>query len=95
MALDEKIYKLRRDKLKQIEALGQRAYPTKYEFTHTIPTILAEYSGKKRRAIGESAGQRARGWAHHGHPVDGESGIRASATSREEAADLREERRRR
>ena len=46
MALDENIYKLRLDKLKQIEALGQRAYPTKYEFTHTVPAVLAEYSDK-------------------------------------------------
>ena len=46
MALDEKIYELRREKLKQIEALGQQAYPRKYEFTHTIPRILAEYSEK-------------------------------------------------
>jgi lysyl-tRNA synthetase, class II len=45
LALDENIYQLRLDKLKQIEALGQRAYPTKYEFTHTIPQILAEHSG--------------------------------------------------
>ena len=46
MALDEKIYELRREKLKQIEALGQQVYPRKYEFTHTIPQILAEYSEK-------------------------------------------------
>ena len=46
MALDENIYKLRCEKLKQIEALGQRTYPTKYEFTHTIPAILAVYSQK-------------------------------------------------
>ncbi len=44
MALDEKIHDLRRDKLKQIEALGQPAYPSKYEFTHTIPQILEAYS---------------------------------------------------
>ena len=44
MALDENIYKLRLEKLKQIEALGQRVYPTKYEFTHTIPQILGAYS---------------------------------------------------
>jgi len=44
LALDEKIYEQRREKLKQIEALGQRAYPTKYEFTHTIPDILKHYS---------------------------------------------------
>ncbi len=46
MALDENIYRLRLEKLKQIEALGQTAYPTQFQFTHTIPTILAEYSQK-------------------------------------------------
>ena len=46
MALDEKIYELRREKLKQIEALGQQIYPRKYEFTHTISQILAEHSEK-------------------------------------------------
>ena len=51
MALDENIYKLRREKLQQIEALGQRTYPTKYEFTHTIPAILAEYSPKSAEEL--------------------------------------------
>ena len=46
MPLDEKIYELRREKLKQIEALGQPAYPRKYDFSHTIPEILTEYSDK-------------------------------------------------
>jgi lysyl-tRNA synthetase class 2 len=46
LALDEKIYELRREKLKQIEALGQQVYPRRYEFTHTIPQILAAYSEK-------------------------------------------------
>ena len=46
MALDENIYKLRLEKLQQIEALGQRLYPSRYEFTHTIPQILAEHSDK-------------------------------------------------
>jgi len=46
LALDENIYELRIEKLKQIEALGQQAYPRKYEFTHTIPQILSEYAGK-------------------------------------------------
>ncbi len=46
MALDQKIYELRRDKLKQIEALGQAAYPYRYETTHIIPQILDEYSPK-------------------------------------------------
>ncbi len=46
MAFDENVYELRRQKLKQIEALGQIAYRSKFEFTHTIPQILAEYSEK-------------------------------------------------
>jgi len=46
LALDENIYQLRLDKLKQIEALGQHVYPTKYEFTHTIPQIVGEQSTK-------------------------------------------------
>lgn len=44
MALDEKIFELRGDKLKQIEALGQESYPTKYDATHTIPNIWTSYS---------------------------------------------------
>jgi lysyl-tRNA synthetase class 2 len=51
LALDENIYKLRREKLKQIEALGQRVYPTKYVFTHTIPAILAEYLHKSAEEL--------------------------------------------
>jgi len=54
LALDENIYKLRLDKLKQIEALGQRAYPTKYEFTHTIPQILAAYSESQAEQLESS-----------------------------------------
>ena len=46
LAFDENVYELRRQKLKQIEALGQTAYRSKYEFTHTIPQILTETSDK-------------------------------------------------
>jgi lysyl-tRNA synthetase class 2 len=46
LALDDKIYRQRREKLKQIEALGQQAYPRKYEFTHTVEQILADSSTK-------------------------------------------------
>jgi lysyl-tRNA synthetase class 2 len=46
LALDDNIYQLRRDKLKQIEALGQESYPRRYDFTHTLPQILAEFSSR-------------------------------------------------
>jgi lysyl-tRNA synthetase, class II len=54
LALDENIYQLRLEKLKQIEALGQRAYPTKYQFTHTIAQILAEDSAKSAEQLESS-----------------------------------------
>jgi len=43
LALDDKIYDLRRDKLKQIEALGQQVYPNKYTAHQTISKVRAEY----------------------------------------------------
>jgi len=46
LALDENIYEIRREKLKKIEALGQPAYPTKYNFSHTVPEILAKHGGE-------------------------------------------------
>jgi lysyl-tRNA synthetase, class II len=54
LALDEHIYELRRDKLKQIEALGQQAYPRKYEFTHTLDRILTDYTAKTAEELEES-----------------------------------------
>jgi lysyl-tRNA synthetase class 2 len=47
MSLEDNIFQLRRDKLQQIETLGQSAYPYKYEFTHLIPQILADYGEKQ------------------------------------------------
>jgi lysyl-tRNA synthetase class 2 len=46
LSLEKKIYELRQQKLKQIEALGQQAYPHKFAFTHTIPEILSEFGQK-------------------------------------------------
>jgi len=46
LPLDENIYEIRREKLKKIEALGQPAYPRKFNFSHTVPQILSEYGGQ-------------------------------------------------
>ena len=54
MALDENIYEIRREKLTKIEALGQPAYPAKYNFSHTISQILAKHSGETAEEL-ESA----------------------------------------
>jgi lysyl-tRNA synthetase class 2 len=52
LALDQKIYDLRKEKLKQIEALGQMSYPYRYETTHTIPQILDAYQPKTAEELG-------------------------------------------
>ena len=51
MALDQKIYQLRKEKLAQIEALGQLAYPYRYETTHAIPQIVDEFTAKSAEEL--------------------------------------------
>ncbi len=46
MSLEQKIYELRWQKLKDIQALGHLPYPHKFESTHTASQILAEYSDR-------------------------------------------------
>jgi lysyl-tRNA synthetase class 2 len=40
---ERNLFALRQEKLKQIEALGQRAYPNSFSATHTLPEIRAKY----------------------------------------------------
>ena len=40
---ERNLFALRQEKLKQIEALGQRAYPNSFPATHAIPEIRAKY----------------------------------------------------
>ena len=53
MSFEESVYQLRQQKLREIEALGQLAYPHKFAFTHTIPQILAEYTDKTAEQLAE------------------------------------------
>ena len=46
MSFEESVYQLRQQKLKEIEALGQLAYPHKFAASHTIPEILRDYNQK-------------------------------------------------
>ncbi|HVO61833.1 MAG TPA: amino acid--tRNA ligase-related protein, partial [Terriglobales bacterium] len=51
MPLDDKIYDLRRDKLKQIEALGQPAYPNKYDVHQTIEKVWHDYENWSKEQL--------------------------------------------
>ena len=46
MSFEENVYQLRQQKLREIEALGQQAYPHKFAATHTAPQILTDYNQK-------------------------------------------------
>jgi lysyl-tRNA synthetase class 2 len=43
VSFEDSIYELRQQKLREIEALGQQAYPRKFAATHTVPEILAAF----------------------------------------------------
>jgi lysyl-tRNA synthetase class 2 len=43
VSFEDSTYQLRQQKLREIEALGQQAYPRRFAATHTVPQILAEF----------------------------------------------------
>ena len=46
MSLEDDLLKQRLTRIREIESLGYRGYGQRFEFTHTVPDILAEYGGK-------------------------------------------------
>jgi lysyl-tRNA synthetase, class II len=46
LSLEDNLLEQRLTRIREIEALGHRAYGRRYEFTHTVPEILAEYTAK-------------------------------------------------
>ena len=46
MSLEDELYQQRTGRIAEIESLGFKAYGQRFDFTHTIPQILAEYGAK-------------------------------------------------
>jgi lysyl-tRNA synthetase class 2 len=46
LSLEDELLKQRLDRIREIEALGYRAYGRRFDFTHAIPDILAAYGAK-------------------------------------------------
>jgi len=46
LSLEDELLKQRWTRVREIEALGHRAYGRRFDFTHTLPQIVAEYGSK-------------------------------------------------
>src|SRR5579885_2256415 len=46
MIMENDLLEQRLARIRELEALGYRPYGNRFEFTHTIPEILAQYSSK-------------------------------------------------
>ena len=46
MSLEDDLLQQRLARIREMEALGHRAYGRRYDFSHTVPDILSEYTAK-------------------------------------------------
>lgn len=61
MALEDDLLRQRYQRIPQIAELGFRPYGQAFNFTHTIPEILAEYGSAPAEALGEAVKVRVAG----------------------------------
>jgi len=81
LSLEDDLYDQRIRRIAEIEALGFRAYGQRFDFSHTIPQILAEYGAKSAdqleprvsvRIAGRVATKRVMGKAGFAHLQQGD-----------------------
>ena len=53
MSLEDDLYDQRLNRTAEIEALGYRAYGQRFDFTHTIPEILRDFSAKTAEELAD------------------------------------------
>jgi lysyl-tRNA synthetase class 2 len=56
LSLEDELLRQRLCRAREIEALGYQPYGRRFDFTHTIPDILAEYGSKNAEEIGPAEG---------------------------------------
>ncbi|HXK04715.1 MAG TPA: lysine--tRNA ligase [Verrucomicrobiae bacterium] len=61
MSLEDELLKQRLERIREIEALGYRPYGRRYEFTHTVPEIIAGYGAKTAEELTPEMRVRAAG----------------------------------
>ncbi len=61
MSLEDELLKQRLERVHAIAALGHRPYGRRYDYTHTIPEILANYGGRTADELGPAVRTRVAG----------------------------------
>jgi len=61
LSLEDELLKQRLERIREIEALGYRPYGRRYEFTHTVPEIIAGYGAKTAEELTPEMRVRAAG----------------------------------
>jgi Lysyl-tRNA synthetase (class II) len=61
LSLEDDLLEQRLRRIREIEALGFRAYGQRFEFTHTIPEIADNYSSKPAEELAEPINVRIAG----------------------------------
>ena len=88
MSLEDDLFAQRLRRTAEIEALGFRAYGQRFDFTHTIPQILAEYSAKTAEELADKPQVRIAGRIQTIRRM-GKAGFMHLMQSRRAAAGLR------
>src|ERR1700691_3265574 len=61
MSLEDDLFEQRRHRISEIEALGFKPYGQRFDFTHTIPQILADYTAKTAEELADKPQVRIAG----------------------------------
>jgi len=53
VSLEDELFEQRQRRISEIEALGFKPYGQRFDFTHTIPRILADYGAKTAEELAD------------------------------------------
>src|SRR6187399_1718283 len=60
MSLEDDFFRQRRARIAEIEELGHRGYGQRFDFTHTVSQVLAEYGSKTAEELTATPGEEPR-----------------------------------
>ncbi len=72
MSLEDDLFEQRLRRADEIEARGFRAYGQRFDFTHTIPQILASHGAGTAEELEKDKPRVSHCGPHPNHPPDGQ-----------------------